>query len=76
MSVLLSYLCINGTVKSQVSARLEGGTLKELLDAVEEFLHYHRQIDDGSQREEGGGDRRANFVNRLQSTVDGLRSSG
>ena len=72
--MLLSYLCINRTVRSLVNAHAEGPTLDALLDAVEEFLQYHRQIDDGIQREDRGTDRRANFVNRLQSLVDDLRS--
>ena len=58
-----------------MTARPEGPTLDALLDAVEEFLQYHRQIDDGTQREGGGTDRRANFVSRLQGLVDELRSS-
>ena len=74
--MLLSYLCINNAVKSYVNRRLEGPSLAVLLDAVEEFLNYHRQIDENTAREDGGKDRRANFVNRLQGIVDDLRSSG
>ena len=76
VSVLLSYLCINGAVKSYVNARLEGPNMAVLLEAVDEFLSYHRQIEDVAARDDGGKDRRANFVGRLQGIVDDLRSSG
>ena len=74
--MLLSYLCINGAVKSYVNARLEGPNMAILIEAMEEFLSYYRQIEDGAARDDGGKDRRANFVVRLQGIVDDLRSSG
>lgn len=73
VSVLLSYLCINEAVRQKVSARLQGGTLGPLLDAVEEFLQYHRQIDDGVRRDDGEEEVRAGFVGRLQGVVDNLK---
>ena len=57
-----------------MKVRPDGPTLDVLLDAVEEFLQYHRQIDDGTQQEDEVTDRRANFVSRLQGLVDELRS--
>lgn len=76
LSVLLSYLCINGAVKSYVNARFEGPNMAVLLEAVEEFLSYHRQIEDGAARDDEGRGRRADFVSRLQGIVNDLRSSG
>ena len=72
LSVLLSYLCLNNAVKSFVNARIEGPSLVVLLDAVDEFLNYHRQIEDGAEREDG----RASFVGRVQGIIDDLRNSG
>lgn len=66
---------MNGTVKAYVDARIEGPSLAVLLDAVEEFLSYHRQIEDSTATEDGGKDRRANFVGRVQSIIDDLRPS-
>lgn len=73
LSVLLSNLCINGVIREQVRSRLQGGTLKQLLDAVEEFLHYHRQVDDQFCDVGEEIDVKVGFVGRLQSVVDRLK---
>lgn len=75
LSVLLSYLCLNGTVRLHVNDRPEGPSVNALLDALEEFLQYHKQLDDMMQRGEGGTDRKAGFVGRLQILADELRLS-
>lgn len=71
--MLLGFLCLNAAVKARVSARLPGGTLKQLVDAVEEFLHYHKQIDREIYRGDGEEDQKAGTVGRLQGLVDYLR---
>ena len=68
LSVLLSYLCINKDARIFVESNLKGQTLQQLLDAVEEFLHYHRQIEDEILQNEEV-DSRANFISRLQGVV-------
>lgn len=73
LSVLLSYLCLNKTVRFMVSSQLQGGSLKKLLDAVQEFLHYHREIDANIHQDEEGVDVQADFINRLQRLIDGLK---
>ena len=75
LSVLLSYLCLNGTIRKRVCSRLRGGTLTQLLDTVEEFLQYHRQIDEEIHRNDRGAelDVRAGFIGRLQGVVEGLK---
>ncbi|SLM39046.1 Wings apart-like protein [Lasallia pustulata] len=73
LSVLLSNLCIDGIIRAQVRSRLRGGTLKQLLDAVEEFLHYHKQVDDQICQAGEETDAKAGFVGRLQSVVDRLK---
>ena len=71
--MLLSNLCIDRVIREQVRSRLQGGTLKQLLDAVEEFLHYHRQVDDQICYVGEETDVKAGFVGRLQSVVDRLK---
>lgn len=73
LSVLLSYLCLNKTVRFMVSSQLQGGSLKQLLDAVQEFLHYHREIDANIHQDKEGVDVQADFIDRLQRLIDGLK---
>ena len=56
-----------------VSSQLQGGSLKKLLDAVQEFLHYHREIDANIHQDEAGVDVQADFIDRLQRLIDGLK---
>lgn len=56
-----------------MSSRLQGRTLKQLLDAVDEFLHYHRQIDEEIYQDDGEMDVRAGFIDRLQRMVNELK---
>lgn len=73
LSVLLSYLCVNQEIRLRVSSRLQGRTLNQLLDAVDEFLHYHRQIDEEIYQDDGEMDVRAGFIDRLQRLVNELK---
>ena len=73
LSVLLSFLCLNDAVKARGSARLRGGTLKQLVDAADEFLQYYKQIDKAISRGDGEDDPRVGFLGRLQVLVDELR---
>lgn len=56
-----------------VSSQFQGGSLKKLLDAVQEFLHYHREIDANIHQDEEGVDVQADFIDRLQRLIDGLK---
>lgn len=56
-----------------VSSQLQGGSLKKLLDAVQEFLHYHREIDANIHQDEEEVDVQADFIDRLQRLIDGLK---
>ena len=73
LSILLCYLCVNDVIRAKISSRLEGGTLKQLLDAVEEFLSFHRKVDEEIARSDGEVDFRAGFISRLQGVIDGLK---
>ena len=75
LSVLLSTLCLDEEIRSRVRASLPGRTLDRLLSTVEEFLHYHRKVDEeirDVQREE---DAMAGFTTRLQGIVNRIRDS-
>lgn len=73
VSVLLGLLCLNPSIKARISGRLPGHSLKQLLDAVDEFLQYHRRVDQVISRGDGEDDARVSFVGRLQSHVDDLK---
>lgn len=73
--MLLGWLCLNPAIKARVSGRLPGKSLKQLLDAIDEFLQYHRRVDQGIIRDDGDDDARASFVCRLQSHVDDLQKA-
>lgn len=73
LSVLLSNLCIDRQIREQVRSRLRGGTLKQLFDAVEEFLHYHRQVDNQICGIGEEIDVQLGFVGRLQGVIDRLK---
>lgn len=73
LSVLLSYLCVNEIVRQRVTSLFQQQTLKPLLDAVEEFLQYHRQIDDEVCHSDEEIDVRTGFIDRLQRVVNELK---
>ncbi|KAL9031910.1 MAG: hypothetical protein Q9196_000106 [Gyalolechia fulgens] len=56
-----------------ITNRLGGEPLQQLLDAVEEFLQYHRQIDEVLESREGETDLKASFIGRLESVLARLR---
>jgi len=64
---------VDDVVRAQISSRLEGGTLKQLLVIVEEFLSFHRKVDEEIARSDGEVDFRAGFISRLQGVIDGLK---
>ena len=73
--MLLGWLCLDSAIKMRVSDRLPGNSLKQLLDAVEEFLRYHRSVDQAIVGADGEDDARAIFISRLQSHVDDLKKA-
>lgn len=75
VSVLLGWLCLNPAIKARISGRLPGNSLKQLLDAVDEFLQYHRRVDQVIHRGDGEDDAKASPVGRLQSHVDDLKKA-
>ena len=72
LSVLLCYLSLNKLIKERMCLRLQGGTLKPLIDVVEEFLRYNLQITDNSDHSNQDTDAKAGFISRLQDVLDQL----
>lgn len=56
-----------------VKSKLQDGSLKPLLDAVQEFLYYHREVDADIHQDEEGVDVKADFIDRLQRVIDELK---
>ncbi|CAF9943161.1 MAG: hypothetical protein ALECFALPRED_010747 [Alectoria fallacina] len=75
VSVLLGWLCVDPAIKARISGRLPGNSLKWLLDAIDEFLQYHRRVDQVIHRGDGEDDAKATFIGRLQSHVDDLQTA-
>ncbi|KAI4254084.1 MAG: hypothetical protein LQ352_003303 [Teloschistes flavicans] len=73
LSVLLSELCMEEEARKMVASQLEAGSLQPLLDAVEEFLRYHRQIDEELGQVEGQSDLKTDFITRLENVVARVR---
>ena len=53
--------------------QLQGGTLKQLLDAVDEFLRYNRQIANDANCSDPDAEFKAGFTSRLQDVLDQLK---
>ncbi|MCJ1248307.1 hypothetical protein MMC30_005524 [Trapelia coarctata] len=75
LSVLLCFLSISTSVKKRLCSLLPGNDLRQVLGAVEEFLQFHRQIDEIQQSDEQV-DLKVSFVHRLQTVVDRLKGQG
>ncbi|KAI9797540.1 MAG: hypothetical protein M1833_005451 [Piccolia ochrophora] len=74
LAVLLGNLCLDPGIRQQVRSRLPKATLRPLVSAIEEFLLYHRKVDDQRTQGEGGSEHRDGFVKRLQGVVVGLKT--
>ena len=72
LAVLLSFLSVDRHVKRRVASQLPGKTIKPLLDAVGEFLHYHRKVAEEIHQTGGETDIKAIFISRLEAVVNSL----
>ncbi|KAL8928019.1 MAG: hypothetical protein Q9208_002094 [Pyrenodesmia sp. 3 TL-2023] len=69
LAVLLAYLSVDEEARAMVANQLNGKNLQQLVGVVEEFLQYHRQIDDEIDVKEGEVDLKTNFVGRLEKLL-------
>lgn len=72
LAVLLLALCLDADVRKQVKLSMRGNGLTAVISTVEEFLQYHRKIEQELYplRVQGGG---SGFVLRLQSLLDQIQ---
>lgn len=75
LSVLLSTLCLDDEVRTQVRGQLPGNSLRRLLGVVEEFLHYYRKVDEELRDPVVEEDAMSGFTSRLQGIVDRIRAA-
>ncbi|KAI4154003.1 MAG: hypothetical protein LQ340_001944 [Diploschistes diacapsis] len=74
LAVLLAYLSKNIAVRDCVKRHLAGGTLRRLLDAVAEFLTYHRRVAAELRHTDADVDIKTTFTDRLQNLVNTLKA--
>lgn len=81
LSVLLSTLALDDEIRARIRAALPGSGLERLFSTVEEFLLYHRKVEEeirdldvGSDREDPEG-AMGGFTGRLQGIVDRIREA-
>ena len=70
LAVLLGFLCLNQKVRTWVNDELQQGSLKQLVDALEEFLQYYRKA--GQAGTQDCDDSGVGYVGRLQGLVESL----
>ena len=77
LSVLLSYVCIENTARQGIRLRLGdvNGKFEDLLVSAENFLEYHRQIDEALRSSDAREDRTADFITRSQNIINELRAT-
>ncbi|KAI9837589.1 MAG: hypothetical protein M1819_007240 [Sarea resinae] len=73
LAVLLGNLCQDSEATTRVRSALPSKSLKPLISAIEEFLEYHKKVDDEIYEVEGDSDIHSGFTARLQSVVDRLK---
>ncbi|ODH51741.1 hypothetical protein GX48_02208 [Paracoccidioides brasiliensis] len=79
ISVLLSTVSLNDGARLHLRSSLHGRTIDRVLATVDEFLHYHRKVEelhdgkDGSQGEEESSV--SGFTSRLQGIVNRIRNA-
>ena len=79
LSVLLSTLTLDDGIRARIRAALPGRSLDRLLATVEEFLLYHRKVEEIHDNTTDGNDHdhdaMAGFTGRLQGIVDRIRKA-
>ena len=79
LSVLLTYLAVDEGLRKSIrdSCEAQGSDLgSTVFAAAEEFLQYHRQIDERLRQLKAPEQQQDHFVARAQGIIDGLRANG
>lgn len=75
LCVLLCTLCLDDEARSYLRASVKDRSLDRLLGTVEEFLHYHRKVEEELRDVRWEEDAMAGFTSRLQGIVDRIREA-
>ncbi|KAM5458472.1 hypothetical protein MaudCBS49596_000386 [Microsporum audouinii] len=76
LSVLLCTACLDDGARSYLRSTLQARIFERLLGTVEEFLHYHRKVEDELHDASGDEeDAMTGFTSRLQGIVDRIRNA-
>lgn len=71
LSILLCTVSLDPEVRAFTANSLEGHGLTKILATVDEFLHYHRKVDEELQQSQA----MTEFTTRLQGIVDQIRAT-
>lgn len=72
LSILLCTICLDRDAYRIVQASMKGTGLVRLLATVEEFLHYHRKVDEELQQAQSVKE----FTIRLQRILNQIHAMG
>lgn len=73
LSILLCTLSLDESVRARLRRSLCGNGLSRVLATAEEFLQYHRKVEDELRSLGGEQDQVAGFTSRLQGLVERIR---
>ncbi|RDW70228.1 hypothetical protein BP5796_08625 [Coleophoma crateriformis] len=76
LSILLGYLCLSPAISVRVRGLLPAKSLPPLLTSIEQFISYHKAVDDILEAEDDDYIRQTGLTDRLQSLVDRLSATG
>lgn len=72
LSLLLGYMSLYEPVRQRFGSMHKAGNLVPLLDAIREFIAYHRVADNAIAQDEGQPAPHSNFTTKLQGLVERL----
>ncbi|KAL1969087.1 hypothetical protein VTN77DRAFT_921 [Rasamsonia byssochlamydoides] len=75
LSILLCTLCLDMEIRSCLSISLGGTGLARVLATVDEFLHYHRKVDEELHQSQSEKDPLIEFTSRLQGILSQIRGT-
>lgn len=75
LSILLGTLCLDGDIRASVKGSIGLQGLERILSTVDEFLLYHRKVDEELNDPEIRNDPSAEFSLRLQRILTSIRKS-
>ena len=74
LAIVLANLCRNAEARSVIAAQMPGGTLAPLVDAVQEFVVHHQQVDTMNFAGDEGKEVWTAFTERLKGILVRLKA--